>query len=112
MNSLKTVWVERPRDRELSIGLVLLGALITLIAYFFAGLAGMAYRNSSVQDWALIVMAFGPPLLYIAMLTMTIRRTRRNRRSWHFALASCLSPVGLWFLALGVMGIDYAIVNG
>jgi hypothetical protein len=112
MMNPEKAWVERPRDRQLSVGLVLLGALLTLIAYFFAALAGMAYRNSPVQDWAIIVMGFGPPLIYIAMLITTIRLTRSGKRSWHVALASCLGPVGLWFLALGVMGIDYALRVG
>lgn len=109
MASLDKKWIARPPDRELSTGLVLLGAVVTVVAFFFAALAGMAYRNSSVQDWALIVMGFGPPLLYLAMLIVTIRLTRSGRRSWPVALASCLAPVGLWFLALGVMVLDYAL---
>ena len=102
-STAEKTWLERPRDREVSIGLLLLGGLVTVIAFFFAGIAGMAYRNSWVQDWAIMLMGLGPPLVYLVTLVVTIRYLRSRRRSWHVALASCLGPIGAWFLGLGVL---------
>ena len=105
-------WIEHPHDRELSIGLVLLGALITVVSYFFAGLFGMGYRNSWVQDWAIIVMGYGPPLIYLLTLIVTIRLIRARRRSWHTALASCLGPIGIWFFGLAIAVLSAVRVIG
>ena len=112
MTDKERQWIPQRRDREISIGLVLLGAVITFIAFFFAGLFGMAYRNSWVQDWAMILMAFGPPLIYLTTLIVTIRLIRTRRRSWHTALASCLGPVGIWFFALAIAFLSYAGIIG
>lgn len=109
MVSLDKKWIARPPDRELSIGLVLLGSLVTVIAFFFAFIFGMAYRNSPVQDWAYLYMAFAPPVFYLAMMAVTVSLIRRNKRSWPASLVSCLGPVGLWFLGLAVMSLDYAL---
>jgi hypothetical protein len=105
-------WIPQRRDREISIGLVLLGALVTVIAFFFAGIAGMAYRNSWIQDWAIILMGFGPPLIYLVTLIVTVRLIRARRRSWHTALASCLAPIGIWFLGLGIAILSVTRIIG
>lgn len=112
MNNLETTWLERPRDREMSVGLVFLGALVTVIAFFFAFIFGMGYRNSWLQDSALLLMYFGPTIVYLLTLIVSIRLIRARRRSWPVALASCLGPVGVWFFGLGIMGISYAFRLG
>jgi hypothetical protein len=108
MSDQNKQWIPQRRDREISIGLVLLGALVTVIAFFFGGFAGMAYRNSWIQDWAIILMTWGPVVLYTSMLIVTIRLIRARRRSWHTALASCLGPAGIWFLGMAIAALSYS----
>ena len=112
MNQKSTEWSPQPRDREISIGLLLFGALITFIAYFFAGLFGMGYRNSWVQDWAIIVMGYGPPAVYLVSAIIAVRWIRRRKRSWPAALAACVAPVLTWFLGLGVLIVATTIIVG
>ncbi|MEN9752220.1 MAG: hypothetical protein RLZZ600_1267 [Actinomycetota bacterium] len=105
-------WIERPRDRELSIGLLLLGALITVVCYFFAFIFAMGYRNAPIQDWSIIFMGFGPPVVYLVSMIVAIRWIRRRKRSWPAALAACVAPVLTWFLGLGTLIVATTILAG
>jgi len=95
-------------DLGVTIGLVALGALLTLIGYFFAGLAGMAYWSTSFQVFSLMVLIYCPPLVYVASLVVAIVWMRRGQRSWPAGLAASAGPVLMWLLGLGLTFVAFA----
>ena len=105
-------WVEQPRDRGISIGLVLLGALITVIGYFFAMVASMGYRTADIQTWAIVIMGYGPPVVYLVSMVVAVRWIRRRKRSWPAAIAACVAHVLTWFLGLGILIVVTTIIVG
>jgi hypothetical protein len=89
-------------DRGLTIALVALGGLLTFIGYFFAGFAGMAYRSTDFQSFSVVLLAYGPPVIYVASLVVAIVWMRRGKRSWPAGLAASAGPVLMWLLGLGL----------
>lgn len=95
-------------DRGLTIGLVALGALLTFIGFYFAGFAGMAYRSTSFQAFSIMVVGYGPPLVYVASLVAAIVWMRRGRRAWPAGLAASAGPVLMWLLGLGLTFLAFS----
>lgn len=108
MSGLDAQWIPRPRSHEVSIWLVFLGSGLTVMTYIVAMVFSMAYRSSAIQDWAIIIMGFGPPLVYIATAIIAVIKIRRHAQAWPVALASCAAPPLLALLGIGMLYLGAA----